>query len=118
MSVLTDILVFLAFVDIFQNNGHTIRSISRAAGAQLIVLLRADLRTLLAMIAPRVTDAAAARRFRHRRRDFEDALRSSGAVLVTREAKRLASIYNRVVNRNNSEINFLSLKSTVLRPNC
>jgi len=92
MSVLTDILVFLAFVDVLQDNSHAIRPISRATGAQLVIFLRADLRTLLATIAPRGADAAATRCFRHRRRDFEDALRPSGAVLVTREAKRLASI--------------------------
>lgn len=92
MPVLTDILVFLAFVDVLQDNGHAIRPVSRAAGAQLIVFRRADPRTLLATIAPRSADAAATRRFRHRRCDVEDALRLSGAVFVTSEAKRLASI--------------------------
>lgn len=92
MPVLTDVLVLLAFVDVLQDNSHAIRPVSRAAGAQLIVLLRADLRTLLATIAPRGADAAATRCFRHRRRDLEDALRLPGAVLVAREAERLASI--------------------------
>lgn len=92
VSVLTDVLVLLALVDVLQNDGHTIRPVSRPARTQLIVFLRAGSRTFLATVAPSGADAAATRRLCHRRRYFKDALGLSGAVLVAREAKRLASI--------------------------
>lgn len=92
MPILADILVLLTLVDIFQDNGNAIRSVSRSARAQLLVLFRADLRALLATVAPRGADAAATCCLRDRRRHFEDALGSSGITLVAGEAKRFASV--------------------------
>lgn len=65
VPILADILMLLTLVDVFQNDGHAIRSVSRSARAQLLVLFRADLRTLLATIAPRGADAAATRCLRN-----------------------------------------------------
>lgn len=101
MSVLTDILVLLALIDVLQNDSHTIWPVSWPARTQLIVFLRANSRTFLAIVAPSSADAAATRRLRHRRRYFKDALRLSGAMFVAREAKRLASI---CVSNSKSEI--------------
>lgn len=92
MSILADVLVFLALVDVLQNNGHAIRSVTLAAGAELIVLGRTDPRALLATVAPGGADAAATGCLRHRRRHLEDALRFAGAVFVAGEAQRLASV--------------------------
>lgn len=92
MSVLTDILVLHTLINVLQNDSHTIRPVSRPARTQLIVFLRANPRTFLAIVAPGSADAAATRCLRHRRRYFKDALRLSGAMFVAREAKRLASI--------------------------
>lgn len=92
MPVLADVLMLLAFVDVLQDHGYAIRSVSWPAWAQLLVFRRADLRALFTTVAPGVADAAATRGFRHRRGHVEDALRLAGTVFETREAKRLASI--------------------------
>jgi len=84
--------MFLTLIDVFQNNGYAIRPIPWSAGTQLFVLFRTDLRALLATIAPRGANAAAARCLRHGRRYLEDTLGSSGIVLVAGEAKRFASV--------------------------
>lgn len=99
MSVLTDVLVFLALVDVLKDDGYAIRPVTRSARTQLLVFLRAGLGTLLATIAPGSADAAATGRLRHRRRHLEDTLRSSGAVLVTREAQRFTSICVRQIGQ-------------------
>lgn len=84
--------MFLTLIDVFQNNGYAIRPVPWSAGTQLFVLLRADLWTLLATIAPSGANAAAARCLRHGRRHLEDALGSLGTALVAGEAKRFASV--------------------------
>lgn len=93
MPVLADILVFLAFVDILQDYGLLIRSVPGTARAQFLEFFRPNLGTLLATIPPSVANAAATRRFRHRRCHVEDALRLSGPVFETDEAERFSSVY-------------------------
>lgn len=94
MPVLTDILVFLAFVDILQDDGLQIGSVSGTTRTQFLEFFRSNLGTLLATISPSVANAAATRRFRHRRGHVEDALRPSGTVLETDEAERFSSVCN------------------------
>lgn len=94
MPVLTDILVFLAFVDILQDDGLQIRSVSGTTRTQFLEFFRSNLGTLLATISPSVANAAATRRFRHRRGHVKDALRPSGTVFETDEAERFSSVCN------------------------
>ena len=94
MPVLADILVFLAFVDILQDYGLLIRSVPGTARAQFLEFFRPNLGTLLATIPPSVANAAATRRFRHRRCHVKDALRLSGPVFETDEAERFSSVCN------------------------
>lgn len=94
MPVLADILVFLAFVDILQDYGLLIRSVPGTTRAQFLEFFRPNLGTLLATIPPSVANAAATRRFRHRRCHVKDALRLSGPVFETDEAERFSSVCN------------------------
>lgn len=94
MPVLADILVFLAFVDILQDYGLLIRSVPGTARTQFLEFFRPNLGTLLATIPPSVANAAATRRFRHRRCHVKDALRLSGPVFETDEAERFSSVCN------------------------
>lgn len=94
MPVLTDILVLLAFVDILQDDGLLIRPVSGTTRAQFLEFFRSNLGTLLATISPSVANAAAARRFRHRRCHIKDTLRPSGPVFETDEAERFSSVCN------------------------
>lgn len=65
VSILTDVLVFLALVDVLQDNGDSVRSVSRSSRAEFLEFPGSYLRTLLAIVAPSVADAATARRLRH-----------------------------------------------------
>lgn len=92
VPVLTDILVLLAFVDILQDDGLLIRPVSGTTRAQFLEFFRSNLGTLLTTISPSVANAAAARRFRHRRCHIKDTLRPSGPVFETDEAERFSSV--------------------------
>lgn len=94
MPVLTDVLVFLAFVDILEDDRLLIRSVSGTTRAQFLEFFRPNLGTLLATISPSVANAAATRRLRHRRGHIKDALRPSGTVFETDEAERFSSVCN------------------------
>jgi hypothetical protein len=92
MSILADVLVLFAFINVFQNNGHAIRPVPLSARTQLVVFLRVSSWTLFTTVAPGGTNTAATGCLCHRRCHFEDTLRPSATVLVARKTQRLASI--------------------------
>jgi len=92
MSILANVLMLFAFIDVFQNNGHAIWPVALSARAQLVIFFRTSSWAFLATIAPGGTNTTATGCLCHRRCHFEDTLRSSATMLVTRKAQRLASI--------------------------
>lgn len=65
VAILTDVLVLVALVDVFQDYSDLIGSVSKPTRAQFFEFLGSRLRTLFATIAPSVTDAAATCRLGH-----------------------------------------------------
>lgn len=66
VSIEADVIVLLALVDVFQDDSHAVGSIAKSARTKGLEFLGSRLGALLAVIAPGVADAAAARCLRHR----------------------------------------------------
>lgn len=122
VSVLTDVLMLLTLVDVFQDDGNPIRSVTRSARTQFLELLRSNLRTLLAIITPCVANTAAASSLGHCRGHVEDTLRLSSAMFEASETERfppinasVPSLHQIVVRRTLAHVLALSVyASTIL----